>query len=203
MSTITPTQHIESPNLSEWIPAPLFRMTLEKYEEMVESGALTERDRVELINGYLVEKMTQHDPHSTADLLCGDALDKVIPAGWHVRPAKPVRLPPDSKPEPDRSVVRGGIRDYSKRSPGPEDTGLVVEVAVSSLAQDRMQAKIYAAAGIPVYWIVNVVASQVEVYSKPGPDGYQIRDDYLPGQSVPVVLDGIQVGTIAVADILP
>ena len=66
-----------------------------------------------------------------------------------------------------------------------------------------MQAKIYAAAGIPVYWIVNVVARQVEVYSKPGTNGYQLREDYGPGQSVPVVLDGIQVGTIAVADILP
>jgi Uma2 family endonuclease len=203
MSTITPTQPIESPDLAEWIPAPLFRITLEKYEEMVKSGALTEHDRVELINGYLVKKMAQHDPHSTADLLCGQALDKAIPAGWHVRPAKPVRLPPDSKPEPDRSVVRGEIRDYSKRSPGPEDAGLVVEVAVSSLAQDRAQAKIYAAAGIPFYWIVNVVGQQVEVYSQPRPDGYQLRDDYKRGQSVPLILDGVQVGVVAVADILP
>ena len=86
MSTITPTQPIESANLSEWIPAPLFRMSLEKYEEMVESGTLTERDRVELINGYLVEKMAQHDPHSTADLLCGHALEKASqPDGMSVR----------------------------------------------------------------------------------------------------------------------
>ena len=55
MSTITPTHSIESPTLAEWIPAPLFRMTLERYEEMVESGALTERDRVHLINGFLVK----------------------------------------------------------------------------------------------------------------------------------------------------
>ncbi len=203
MSTITPTQSIESPNLSEWIPSPLYRMTLEKYEEMVKTGAFSDRDPVHLINGYLVQKMTQHDPHSTADELCGRALDKALPPGWHVRSAKPVRLPPDSKPEPDRSVVRGEIRDYSERSPGSADTGLVVEIAVSSLAQDRMQAGIYAAARIPVYCIINVVGRQVEVYSQPGTDGYQVRTDYAAGQHVPVVLDGVTASSVAVDDVLP
>jgi Uma2 family endonuclease len=203
MSTITPTQPIESPNLSEWIPFPLYRMTLEQYEEMVKTGAFSDRDPVHLINGYLAQKMTQHDPHSTADELCGRALEKALPPGWHVRSAKPLRLPPDSKPEPDRSVVRGQIRDYSERSPGPSDTGLVVEIAVSSLAQDRMQSRIYAAAGIPVYWIVNVVARRVEVYSEPGTDGYQVRTAYTVGQSVPLILDGVQVGSVAVDDVLP
>ena len=203
MSTITPTLPIESPNLSEWIPSPLYRMSLEQYEEMVKTGAFSDRDPVHLINGYLVQKMTQHDPHSTADELCGRALDKAIPPGWHVRSAKPVRLPPSSKPEPDRSVVRGQIRDYSERSPGSADIGLIVEIAVSSLAQDRMQAGIYAAAGIPLYWIVNLVGRQVEVYSRPGTDGYKERTDYAAGQSVPVVLDGLQTGSIAVDDVLP
>ena len=154
-------------------------------------------------NGYLVEKMTQHDPHATADELCGRALDKAVPKGWHVRSAKPVRLPPGSKPEPDRSVVRGEIRNYSQRSPGSEDTGLVVEVAVSSLAQDRDQAKLYAVAGIPFYRIVNVVARVVEVYFGPGANGYPLHVDYGAGENVPVVLDGVQVGSIAVDDMLP
>ena len=202
MSTIAPSLPIESPNLSEWIPSPLYRMTLEKYEEMVKTGAFSDRDRVHLINGYLVQKMTQHDPHSTADELCGRALDKAVPPSWHVRSAKPVRLPPSSKPEPDRSVVRGEIRDYSERSPGAEDTGLIVEVAVSSLAQDRMQAGIYAAAGIPVYWIVNVVGRQVEVYSQPGTDGYRVRTDYAAGQNVPLILDRVQAVSVAVDDVL-
>jgi Uma2 family endonuclease len=203
MATITPTLPIESPNLSEWIPSPLYRMTLVQYEEMVRTGAFSDRDPVHLINGYLVRKMTQNDPHSTADELTGRALDKAVPPGWHARSAKPVRLPPDSKPEPDRSVVRGEIRDYRERSPGPADTGLVVEIAVNSLAQDRMQAGIYAAAGIPVYWIVNVVGRQVEVYSQPGINGYQVRTDYAAGQRVPLILNGVQVGNVAVDDLLP
>jgi Uma2 family endonuclease len=164
---------------------------------------LTEHDRVEVINGYLVGKMVQNDPHLTADELCGRALEKAVPPGWHVRSAKPVRLPPGSKPEPDRSVVRGEIRDYSERSPGAEDTGLVVEVAVSSLAQDRALAAMNAAAGIPIYWIVNVISRSVEVYSEPGITGYQVRFEYGAGQHVPLLLNGVQTGSVAVDDVLP
>jgi hypothetical protein len=147
--------------------------------------------------------MSSITPNSTADELCGRALEKAIPTGWHVRAVKPIRLPPGSKPEPDRSVVRGEIRDYSERSPGSEDRGVVVEVAVSSLAQDRAQAGISAAAGIPDYGIVNVVGRQVEVYSEPGITGYQVRVDYPAGVHVPVVLDGVQTGSVVVDDILP
>jgi Uma2 family endonuclease len=203
MSTLTPTHSVESPGFSEWIPSPLYRMSLEKYEAMVESGAFSDHDRFHLINGYLVEKMTQHDPHATADELCGRALDKAIPPGWHVRSAKPVRLPPNSKPEPDRSVVRGSIRDYSEQSPGPENIGLIVEVSVSSLAQDRHQAGVYSAAGIPYYWIVNVVERKVEVYSDPTPNGYQFRAEYPAGEKVPVFIDGARLGEIPVDDLMP
>ena len=203
MSTVTPMQSVESLAISAWVPSPLFRMTLEQYEAMVKSGAFSERDRFHLINGFLVEKMTQHDPHATADELCGRALDKAIPTGWHVRSAKPVRLPPNSKPEPDRSVVRGAIRDYSNRSPGPDDIALILEVSVSSLVEDRQQAAIYAASGIPYSWIVNVVDRKVEVYSDPTPNGYKLRSDYAAGEHVPVVIDGVRVADIAVDDLMP
>jgi Uma2 family endonuclease len=203
MSTITPMPSVESPPFSGWIPSPLFRMNLEQYEAMVESGAFSEHDRFHLINGFLVEKMTQHDPHATADELCGLALNKAIPPGWHVRSAKPVRLPPNSKPEPDRSVVRGTIRDYSNRSPGPDDVALIVEVSVSSLAEDRRQADVYAASRIPCYWIVNVVERKVEVYLDPAPTGYKSQANYAAGDKVPVVIDGVKVDEIPVDELLP
>jgi Uma2 family endonuclease len=129
-------------------------------------------------------------------------LAKVIPVGWYVRQSKPIRLPPRSKPEPDR-CVRGTIRDYSRRSPGPADAGLVVEVSASSLSEDRKLARLYAASGIPVYWIVNLVDRKLEVYAEPKPDGYASRVDYAAGQDAPVILDGAEIGRIAVADILP
>ena len=127
MSTITLPSPMAVPTDLDWIPSPLYRVSLEQYEAMVESGIFAPRDRIHLINGYLVAKLTQNDPHYTADDLCGEALDKAIPDGWYVRASKPIQLPAQvSKPEPDRSVVRGMIRDYSRRSPGAAGVSLVV-----------------------------------------------------------------------------
>jgi Uma2 family endonuclease len=204
MPTITVTKARKSSNDPSWIPSPLYRLTLEQYEAMVESGIFTGRDKVQLINGYLVSKMTQNTPHATADDLCGDLLNRLIPHGWYVRVAKPIRLPTESsEPEPDRCVVRGGIRDYSTRHPGPSDLALAVEVADSSLDDDRMQADIYGRAGISVYWIINLIDRQVEVYSNPGPSGYRSLEVFVPPHVLTVMIDGVEVGEIPVAEILP
>jgi Uma2 family endonuclease len=87
---------------------PPFPMSIEQYEKLIDSGVFRKRDKLPLINGILVAKVTQNPPHSVADLLCSKALARVIPVGWHLRPEKPVRLPPDCEPEPDQCVVRGG-----------------------------------------------------------------------------------------------
>jgi Uma2 family endonuclease len=204
MSTIVEAQPMASAADPGWIPSPLYRLTLEQYEAMVDSGVFTARDRFHLINGYLVAKMTQNDPHCTADDLCGDALSRVIPPGWYVRAAKPIRMPGQvSKPEPDRCVVRGTIRDYTRRSPGAADVALIVEVSDSSLEEDRKLAEIYGRSGIPVYWVIDLVHGQVEVYSNPGPNGYLSMDVLAPGHVLPVVIGGVEVGQIPVSDILP
>ena len=201
MSTIAPPTQPAGP---EWMPSSPYRLTLEQYERMVDEGILGGRDRVHLVAGILVAKMTQNDPHCTADDLCDDALRRIIPPGWYIRGAKPIRLAgQDSKPEPDRCVVRGTILDYSRRTPGPADIGLVVEVADSSLYDDRAMAGIYGRAGIPVYWIIDLVHRRVEVYTDPGPEGYEMSDVYTEGQSVPVVIDGRPLGLVPVADLLP
>ena len=116
---------------------------------------------------------------------------------WYVPAAKPIR------PEPDRCVVRGGIRDFSARHPGHADVALVVEVADFSLAGDRMQADSYCRAGIPVYWIINLIDRQVEVYSNPGPAGYQSLEVYVPPHVLTVMINGVEVGEIPAAEILP
>jgi len=204
MSTIATTQPMASPMTSEWLPAPLYRMTVEQYEAMVDSGAFTKRDRFHLINGYLVAKMTQRTPHVTAENLCIAEINRKIPTGWHLRPAQPVRIPARaSEPEPDLCVVRGGIRDYADHHPGPADVALVVEIAESSLAEDRKMAEVYGSAGIPVYWIVNLVDGQVEVYANPGPLGYGSMEVLMPGHVLPVMIDGVEVGQVPVVDVLP
>ena len=118
-------------------------------------------------------------------------------------PNKPVRIPLYNEPEPDQAVVRGTIRDYSDHPPGPEDVALIAEIAYSSLAEDRKMASVYGNAGIPVYWIVNLVDRQVEVYSEPTDERVRDHKVYLPGDTVPVVIDGQVVGQIAVDDLLP
>jgi Uma2 family endonuclease len=205
VTTIVAPPQTTPPANPGWIPSPLYRMTVEQYEAMVESGAFKSRDRLHLVNGYLVAKMTQNPPHVVADELCGNALLRLIPTGWHLLAAKPIRLRErQSEPEPDRCIVRGAIRDYEDRHPGPEDVAMVIEVADSSLAEDReMGAAVYGPLGIPVNWIVNLVDRQLEVYTDPGPEGYRSREDFRVGQAVPVVVDGQKRGEVAVNDFLP
>jgi hypothetical protein len=78
VSTIVPPRPTIRAADPGWIPSPLYRMTVEQYEAMVASGAFKARDRLHLINGYLVAKMTQNPPHVVADELCGDALLRII-----------------------------------------------------------------------------------------------------------------------------
>jgi Uma2 family endonuclease len=174
---------------------------------MAASGAIPSRNRIHLIDGYLVDKMTQNPPHTVSFQRTGRELGPIIPAGWHLRPALPlcIRLPGrDSVPEPDHCVARGTVDDYAERHPGPEDISLIMEVADSSLAEDRdYAARLYGPAGIPACWIVDVKGRRVEVYTGPGPQGYGTIEVFAEGQSVPVVIDGREVGRIAVADILP
>ena len=198
MSMTAPTR-----SSSDWIPKPLARLTLEQYEAMVDAGVFTKRDRFQLINGLLVAKVSKSPPHVLTAKNVRDELQRLIPSGWDFRLADPVRLPPGSEPEPDVSMARGDKRDYATRHPGPADLALVVEVAESSLAEDRKLASVYGAAGIPVYWIVNLKARQVEVYTLMRRGGYGKPRIFKAGQSVPVMIAGVNVGQIAVADILP
>ena len=113
----------------------------------------------------------------------------------------------DQRAEPDVAVARGPRRLYEERHPRPGDVAFLVEVADSSLDEDRSdKTTMYARARIGVYWIVNLVHAQVEVYTEPRGGrnpGYRSRHDYRIGEEVPVVVDGREVGRVAVRDLLP
>jgi Uma2 family endonuclease len=126
----------------------------------------------------------------------------VIPAGWNVREDKPVRIPEWTEPLPDIAVVRGDFRSYLVHHPEPAEVTLIVEVSDTSLAKDRGEKwDNYAKAGIPVYWIVNLVDHQVEDYTEPAEGSYGAKQVYKPGEDVPVMLDGDEVGRIAVSEV--
>ena len=176
-----------------------------EYHQLCELGILTEDDNLELLEGYLVHKMPRNPPHAgTLQRLLRHLLS-MMPDGWEVRCQSAVTLI-DSEPEPDLAVVRTDAGDYMQRHPAPEDIALVVEVADSTLAGDRAdKCRIYARAGVPIYWIVNLVDGQIEVYSSPvgGPTpGYRDRADRRIGDEVEVMLAGQRVGSVAVSAVL-
>jgi Putative restriction endonuclease len=190
----------------------LYRMSLGAYDKVAAIGLLGPGDKVELIDGLLVTKMTKGDPHRVATHLTMDALAAVAPRGWFVSKEDPVALPTGpsgyaSEPEPDVTLVRGTIRDYVRRKPDPEDLALVVEVAESSLREDRAKLARYAWQRIAVAWVVNLADRVVEVYTDPtgpvAPAGYRAVATHGVGDTVAVVIAGREVGRVAVADLLP
>ncbi len=197
------------------MPAPEFAegagfrpFTIDEYHQMIRAGILVDGEPIELLEGWMIKKMSRGTPHDSAVQALNKRLVRLAPAGWDVRGQSAVTLTTDdSEPEPDFAIVRGDESTYRDRHPGPADIGLAVEVSVSSLRVDRVgKGRIYARAGIPVYWIVNVAEKVVEVYTQPtGPTetpAYAQRDDYPVGTAVPVVLDGTAVGTVAVSEVM-
>lgn len=186
---------------------PIHRLTVEQYEAMIGTGILTEDDPVELLEGWLVEKMTKNPPHMVANALILRVFPRLLPPGWFLAMQDPIATM-DSLPEPDATVIRGEPRDYLQTRPDTANIGLVVEVADTSLDQDRgAKKRIYARASIPVYWIVNLVERQIEVYTEStGPTAeptYGQRQDYGPADTISLVLDGVAGGSLAVSELLP
>jgi Uma2 family endonuclease len=178
------------------------RLTVAEYHALIDAGALTEDDRVELIRGQLVPKMPIGDSHAA----CVDRLNRLFNRRTDdtvlVRSQNPVVLA-DSEPEPDLSLVRFRPDYYASGKPTPADTLLVIEVADTSLERDRDEkGPIYAENGIPEYWIVDLNSDTVLVHRGPRPDGAwgqvttHSRGDTLTVAALPGV-------AVAVADLLP
>jgi len=193
-STIIPTE-------------PIGRLSVDHYHAMIQAGILTDDDPIELLEGWLVVKMSKNPPHRVVTRLIRQALERLIAEGWYVDSQEPITTL-DSEPEPDVTVVRGDTLDYLDRHPNPEEVALVVEVAEATLKRDRSTKKrVYARAGIAVYWLINLVNQQIEVYTQPTQSGkqpdYKQHHLYYPGDMLPVILNGTEIGQIAVRELLP
>src|SRR2546428_7784999 len=147
-------------------PLPLWRMLRSRYDRLVEAGIFGPEDRVELLDGLLVAREPQGERHATVVGLVRAALDKAFGSAYHIREEKPIALDEQSEPEPDVVVVPGRLRDYLAAH--PSRPVLVVEVADTSLALDRLRkGGLYARAGIADYWVVNLIDEVLEVYREP------------------------------------
>lgn len=188
-------------------PVPVWRLSVEQYHRMIRFGILTDDDPVELLEGWLITKMPKNPPHRLCTQLTREAIARLLPPNWYVDAQEPITTA-DSEPEPDVVVVRGERRAYHDHHPREYDVTLVVEVADTTLPRDRtLKKRLYARAGIPTYWIINLVDNQLEVYTEPTGAAeqadYRQRQDYGAADRVPLVLNGVERGRIAVRDLLP
>jgi Uma2 family endonuclease len=179
------------------IEPELFRpLKRSEYDRMVELG-LFQDERIELLRGVLVKMSPQYAPHASTIQKLNKLLMSRLQGKFEVRIQSPLALSDDSEPEPDVAVVSLG--DYELEH--PRSALLVIEVSDSSLLKDRGKAAIYASAGIGEYWLVNLGARTIEVYSSPGGDRYAELRTLREGDTLrPTALPDI---AIAVAEILP
>jgi len=145
------------------------RFSRAEYEKLIELGVFQPGEAIELIGGELMVAEPQGAAHYTAIQKTAKALEAAFGPGWNVRTQGPIGLDDDSEPEPDVAVVPGGPDDY--RRAHPSRPALTVEAAESSLGADRQRkGSLYARAGLPDYWVLNLVDRVLEVYREPAPD---------------------------------
>ena len=173
------------------------RFTADEYHRMAEAGVLRADDRVELVDGEIVEMSPIGSRHAACVDRLMVLLSRSLAGQGILRVQGPVRLDPHSEPQPDLSILRSRADFYASAHPGPGDVLLMVEVADASLRYDRdIKVGLYARAGIPETWLVDLQNERVDVFTQPTPQGYrtsrQIRrgerlaSQALPAASLPV-----------------
>ncbi|MEY4531724.1 MAG: hypothetical protein RLZZ156_2445 [Deinococcota bacterium] len=176
----------------------LWRFGIGQYHQMIRQGIL--EDRVELLDGWVVEKMPKNPPHSLANALTR-AYFEGLGLEFLVRTQEPITLL-SSEPEPDVVLVKGMLRDYANRHPSAEEIVLVIEISDSTLERDRVwKQRIYAESNIAMYWIVNLVDKQLEIYSQPKHGQYAEPQIYQLTQVVDFKLEQ-KVYRVAVQDLM-
>ena len=179
------------------------RFSVDEYHRMIESGILGENDRVELLDGWIVEMSPIGPPHAWCVSVVVSLLHERLPTGWVVRAQSPITTL-TSEPEPDIVVAKGSFNEYRERHPGGDDIGIVVEVADASLSVDRKQKReLYALAKVAEYWILNLVNRQLEVHRRPENGNYLDVEVLRSGESITCTEPTLASVSISVAEILP
>ncbi len=164
------------------------KWTVSEYHRAVETGVFQPDEKLELIQGDVIEVSPQRGPHACAVDNLAEILRGCFP-GSRIRPQLPLQLDSFNEPEPDIAVVRGPLSRYFTNHPGPEDVLLVIEVADTSIRIDRgPKAALYAQFGLPEYWILDLGQGRLEVYREPSSESdgprYKRIEVLTPEQSV-------------------
>jgi Uma2 family endonuclease len=160
-------------------------ITVAEFHRMLKLGILSERERVELLDGQLIAMPPEGPVHADVVAMLNAELVQRFAGRALVRPGNPIQLNPTSEPHPDITLVRRRDARYLEAHPRPEDVLLVIEVSSTSLAYDRHdKLRMYARAGITEVWIVDLVHRRVETYAEPHPLGYAATRVVKRNQSV-------------------
>jgi Uma2 family endonuclease len=152
---------------------PRRRFTREEYHRMAEAGILHEDDRVELIEGEIVQMTPIGRRHAACVAELNHLLLPAVGQRARLWPQNPIALPDDTEPRPDIALLRPRADSYFQDDARPEDVLLLVEVADTSQCYDRLvKLPLYGRAGVPEVWIVDLPGEVVEVHRRPTPSGY-------------------------------
>ncbi len=187
---------------------PVKRWTVSEYHELIKAGVLSDDAPYELLEGWLVTKMTKNPPHERTLSLLNKWIPPTLPTAWECRTQHPITLS-DGEPEPDLAIVSAPLTQYGVRHPIAAEIALIIEVANSSLYRDRgIKLRSYSRAGIQEYWIVNLIEGVIEVYTQPmistesNIPTYAPPKIFRPGEMVPLVVGGQKCAELSVDDII-
>jgi Uma2 family endonuclease len=184
------TQALPQPTAPALVPA---KITLEQYHQMVDSG-VWDGCHVELLNGVVVEMSPEGMPHAHRSSDVGEYLTRQLDDRAHVRAAKPITLPSGSEPEPDIAIVQRLGNEYLTHHPYPENIFWLIEYSNTSLEKDLgIKADIYAAAGIPEYWVINLKRNVLIVFRDPVDGKYQSQQEFTSGTISPLAFPDLAI----------
>lgn len=166
------------------------RYTVEDYYRMAEIGILKPDDKVELIDGVVIDRTSTGSKYSAAVKMLNRRLKKAVTDATIVAVLDPIRLDNFSEPVPDFALLKYRQDFYADEFPGPDEVLLIIEVAKRSLRFDRdIKLPLYARHGIPHIWLVDLIADEIWIYSQPQESGY--KEKVKANLQQPVPLSGL------------
>ncbi len=185
MSTVIETSHFVEPlfGVFDGQNLKLRRISVKQYDVMIKNGVFDENDRVELLNGAIIEKMPKGTKHSSANDRAAKVFYRILGEKVIVRNQNPIWLDDYSEPEPDIVLAAIDENEYENTHPTPEDIFLILEISDSTLGYDRRAKSLaYSKAGIRQYLLLNLQEQTIEDYREPSADGFQSKQTYRAGQ---------------------
>ncbi|CDM92912.1 Uma2 family endonuclease [Limnospira indica] len=174
------------------------KWSLDDYHHMIKTGLLVGRP-VEFLAGEIVEMPPEGESHAFFSRAAGSYLTRILADRALVSPAKPITLPNNSEPEPDIAIVAPLGREYLNHHPYPENIFWVIEYADSSLLKDKtVKYHIYAEAGIPEYWLVNLQTGELIIHREPRGREYGSKITLTYGEVSPVAFPDITIPVEAI-----